>query len=126
MGDKPIRNQLLEVLAGKCAQKPDNGQIMIQHIEVPQVERKDYVTCIDTEDFLLESHTVKEQLTFASRMRHHEHQEGIYKAEDLMENFNLEDKAVKDLSEHEKRCLTIGQAMICNKGVLALQDPLKG
>jgi len=59
-------------------------------------------------------------------MNHNLHQEAIYRADDIIENFNIQDKPVKNLSRHEMRCLTLGQACICNNGVLAIKDVVKG
>lgn len=48
---------------------------------------------------------------------------------ELLKSLNMKEKQnckIEELDEYEKRCVGLGQAMISNQGILALEDPFKG
>ena len=74
----------MNFLAGKQTEE-DNGQIMLQHVEVPKLERKKYVSLVDHMDCLFDNQSAKEQLEFACKMQH----ESTERAGEIFENFGL-------------------------------------
>lgn len=91
--------------------------------------RQKHLTYLDQEELLMDHQTVNRSLMISSKLQGNTESRSQLIVDSLLGSFEMKQKKmqkVAELSSYEKRCLSLSQAMICNQGVLALEEPFRG